>query len=835
MRRSISLLLALTMVFSMVPGLAFAAPVETTGNVSSAAELTAALADPTIPVITLTSDISVDVQLTVGRTVTINGGGFALTVATDLGKGDSTKHALLLSTVPETTTPTIIKNLTVDSAGKADGVHVYGAGDVTFDGVTIKNSKSVGLNVSGSNVTATDLNTSGNFWGAVNVDPGKLVVLPTKFTLVSGILTEPLKIWSDGGNVTSDATVAVDASAAGYVTVPGMIGSWGIWTLARTVNVSTVDQLEAAIRDLQPCDTIKLAAGTYDVGRRFGDLKFGPEMDWYLPIGKPGVTIQGAGADKTTLTSSVYSANGVWASQDFITVWANNVTIDGVNIVSKGETNKAIEVMGKNFTLKNSTLLTNPAGAEAPPVPFYKFAGSIYFHPDTTIAGAAGDVGTSLLQNVTVEGAWISANPGFVSAGTVAVDNLTLDWRDAFYASYSDADGTFGMMTLNPVFKAEGKGARFVVDRTMVDVKTQAIDLMPKGTVLELHGADATWVFPAGAFDNGSTAAITPGVTVTTTLDTPLRYGLTRVKLDFAQSGPLPGTIDVKVFVSKVLAGKTFDLFGDAAATGVSTQRVKIDADGFTTVSVDRGDTWYLYEYRVHTVAFNANGGSATALQSVTYGSFASLPTAPTKTGYTFAGWHKDAGLSEDWNFASDVVLNNMTLNAEFKINSYSVTFKNWDGSVLATQKVNYGSTASAPVAPARPGYVFAGWSTSFAGVKTSFATTAVYRKSLIKLFVSTPMAPATMNHASSYKVWGSMAPRQIIGSSPVRIYRYRQSASGSWVSYGYVTAKMMSGSTYCRAIVLGYAGKWKLRAYAPADKGHIAAWSAGFDYVTVR
>ena len=835
MRRFTSFLLALAMVFSMVPGLAFAAPVVTTGNVSSAAELTAALADPAIAAITLTNDISTDAQVTVARTVTIDGGGFALTVATDLGRDPSTKHALLLGTVPETTTPTVIRNLTVDSAGKADGVHVYGAGDVQFVGVTIKNSKSIGLNVSGSNLTATDLNTSGNSWGAVNVDPGNLVVLPTKFTLLSGNLSEPLKIWSDGKNVTPEATVAVDASAAGYVTVPGTIGALGMWTSPRTVNVTNADGLVAAIRDLQPCDTINLAAGVYDVERRFGDLTFGTEKDWYLPIGQPGVTIRGAGADKTTLTSSVYAANGVWASQDFITVWANNVTIDGLNIEAKGETNKAIEVMGKNFTLKNATLLTNPAGAEAPPVPFYKFAGSIYFHPDTAIAGASGDVGTSLLQNVTVEGAWISAKASFVSTGTIGLDNLTLDWRDSFYASYSDADGTYPMMSTNSAFKAVGAGPRFIVDSTMADLGAQAISQMPKGTVLELHGADATWVFPAGAFDDGATTAITPGVTVTHTANTPLRNGLACVKLDFAQSGALPGKVDVKVFTDKVFAGKTFDLFGDAAATGVSTQRVKVDADGFTTVSVDRGDTWYLYEYRVHTVAFNANGGTATALQSVQFGTLASLPAAPTKTGYTFAGWHKDAGFSDDWNFASDVVLNNMTLNAEFKINSYTVTFKNWDGSVLATQKVNYGSTASAPVAPPRSGYVFAGWSTPLSGVKTSFTTAAVYTRSLIKLFVSTPMAPTTMNHTSSYKVWGSMAPKQTIGSSPVRIYRYRQNASGSWVSYGYVTAKMMSGSTYCRAIVLGYAGKWKLRAYAPADKRHVAAWSVGSDYVTVR
>ena len=50
------------------------------------------------------------------------------------------------------------------------------------------------------------------------------------------------------------------------------------------------------------------------------------------------------------------SKNGAWAAQDFISVWADNVTIDNIDILSKEERNTDIEVMGKNFTLKNSEL-----------------------------------------------------------------------------------------------------------------------------------------------------------------------------------------------------------------------------------------------------------------------------------------------------------------------------------------------------------------------------------------------------------------------------------------------------------------------------------------------
>ena len=71
-----------------------------------------------------------------------------------------------------------------------------------------------------------------------------------------------------------------------------------------------------------------------------------------------------------------------------------------------------------------------------------------------------------------------------------------------------------------------------------------------------------------------------------------------------------------------------------------------------------------------------------------------------------------------------------------------------------------------------------------------------------------------------------------------MRIYKWRKTASGSWKRYGYVNAiaQNHSGSTkYRRSIRLPYRGTWRLRAYATEDASHTAAWSHGYDYVTVR
>ena len=57
----------------------------------------------------------------------------------------------------------------------------------------------------------------------------------------------------------------------------------------------------------------------------------------------------------------------------------------------------------------------------------------------------------------------------------------------------------------------------------------------------------------------------------------------------------------------------------------------------------------------------------------------------------------------------------------------YTVTFKDWDGTVLNTQQVLEGSAAIAPANPTRPGYAFAGWDVDFSNVTSDLVVTATY------------------------------------------------------------------------------------------------------------
>ena len=62
-----------------------------------------------------------------------------------------------------------------------------------------------------------------------------------------------------------------------------------------------------------------------------------------------------------------------------------------------------------------------------------------------------------------------------------------------------------------------------------------------------------------------------------------------------------------------------------------------------------------------------------------------------------------------------------------FKPSTYSVTFKDWDGTVLKTETVESGKSATAPSVPTRKGYVFAGWDKAFTNVTSDLVVTATY------------------------------------------------------------------------------------------------------------
>ena len=120
------------------------------------------------------------------------------------------------------------------------------------------------------------------------------------------------------------------------------------------------------------------------------------------------------------------------------------------------------------------------------------------------------------------------------------------------------------------------------------------------------------------------------------------------------------------------------------------------------------------------TVTFNSNGGSAVSDKTVTYkNTYGTLPT-PTKTGYTFNGWYKESGFTNQVTTSTTVASPaNHTLYAKWTANTYTVAY-NGNGSTggsttssLHTYDVDKALTSNGFT---KTGYTFSGWATSTTG-----------------------------------------------------------------------------------------------------------------------
>ncbi len=79
------------------------------------------------------------------------------------------------------------------------------------------------------------------------------------------------------------------------------------------------------------------------------------------------------------------------------------------------------------------------------------------------------------------------------------------------------------------------------------------------------------------------------------------------------------------------------------------------------------------------------------------------------------------------WSSNYNNVSNDLTLIAGYSLLSYTVNFYDEEGSLLSTQNVNYNYSAAAPIPPAVDGKSFDGWSLDFDNVKASLEVFASY------------------------------------------------------------------------------------------------------------
>ena len=153
--------------------------------------------------------------------------------------------------------------------------------------------------------------------------------------------------------------------------------------------------------------------------------------------------------------------------------------------------------------------------------------------------------------------------------------------------------------------------------------------------------------------------------------------------------------------------------------------------NGDNTNVINPSDDGDIDKSITYIVTFNSNGGSPVASQEVYSGAKLTKPNNPTKTSdspnveYRFAGWYKDSGLSQLFDFDTEKVTTAFTLYAKWETASVSskcvVTFDTNGGSTINSIEVDSGSKVSRPADPSKQtsgyiNYTFVGWFKDAAG-----------------------------------------------------------------------------------------------------------------------
>jgi uncharacterized repeat protein (TIGR02543 family) len=227
---------------------------------------------------------------------------------------------------------------------------------------------------------------------------------------------------------------------------------------------------------------------------------------------------------------------------------------------------------------------------------------------------------------------------------------------------------------------------------------------------------------------NTYTFAISPAITTNGATGT----GIT------CNAGVCAGTYNYNTAVTvaaTAVTGYTALLSGTGSASACSGTSCVVTMTSNTTVTA-------VYTPLTYTVTFNSNGGSAVSpISGVAYNTTITLPSAPTKTGYTFNGWFTDDTTFLNAFTSSTLVVAHITVYAKWTAITYTLTYTaGVNGTISGTtpQIINIGADGTEVIAVPNEGYNFTSWSdgvltasrtdtnvTSNISVTASFATAA--------------------------------------------------------------------------------------------------------------
>ncbi len=731
-------------------------------------------------------------------------------------------------------------------------------------------------------------------WSAAAVDNGKIYLvggLDGAGTYTNSVLVyDPtLDSWSNAGvlNVARSTPAVADGNGKLYI-----FGGWDgtqerddVEAFDTATGVSSVEPfvMNQARSDLA---AVTANGSIYVPGGWNGSGDSSINESYDLPcsysIDPTSASFEGSGGMGSVAVTTTYGRCG-WSAESnasWITVTsAPTSTGDGsVNFsvdANTGATRSGtITIAGQTFTVSQSvatyTVTYNGNGNTGGAAPV---DGNAYLSGDTVTV--LGDTGSMTKTGYSFAG-WNTAGDGSGTSYTPAA-LFTINSNVTFYAMWT-------INTYTATF--DSNGGSTVTSQTVAYNGTATAPTAPTKT---------GYTFAGWYADSGLTTAFSFSTAITADITLYAKWTLlTTYTVTYNGNGSTGGSapVDGNAYLSGAVVtvlGNTGSLtktdytFGgwNTAANGSGTTYA-----GGSTFTISSNVTLYaVWTINTYTVTFNSNGGSTVTSQTVVYNSTATAPTAPTKTGYTFAGWYSDSGLTAAFDFSSPItaditlyakwtasactltlsptsvnmlasggtgtfgvtatgsgcsswtaisnnswittgavnIVNNVviqsysvTVNAQaarigtisianqtFTVNqaaaAFTVTFNGNGGSAVSSQTVAYNGTATAPTAPTKTGYTFAGWYAD-SGLTTAFSFSTAITADLTLYAKWTLLTTYTVTYNGN----GSTG-----GSAPVDGNAYLSGAvvtvlgnTGSLTKTGYTfggwnTAANGSGTTY--------------------------------------
>ncbi len=661
-KRILSIILALCMVFCLVPTTALAA----TQTAGSWSELQTLINQTNNLSVTLSSDISwggSSLTVPTGKTVTLDLNGKAI---------DAKSNGTVL-VVNGTLT---IKNSGTDLAGPI-GV---GAGPITGN---IKNGKASDKEAGGILVADGGKLVMNSGWltncvdgsGKTSAAGGIYVSKNAVFEMTGGIITGCVGsdlLCAAGvvnyGTFTMSGNATISGSKTGYnsdgvaICNAGILDANGgtVQTGQKCVNYATVQNTEKSATVFY-CNVLNTGLGTIKGGT------------YHYPVENAGTITGGTFNEKVPSNGTIN--DGIFKG-----------TVDNTGVVTGGTfngTTTGIYTVTFNSGVPSQIRANCPATLpDSPTKRGYIFNGWLN-------GGTPYDFTQNVTQNIHLTADWTpkSYTVKFDTNGGTAIADKTLTWDDKVLDGVSNPEKP-GYDFAGWTFDGGNVLTRTTYANLAADDTVTSITLTAQWT---LHLYTVTLDANGGTFDASGSTVAQDTMQVT--------YGG-----NFEQM-PIPR-----------YKGYFFRGWYDEQWGG----RQYGDEDGRGTYTYDKTEDCTLYalweEAPLCTVTFNPNGGTLTGAETCQEKQNERIQKPyeePIREGYYFRGWYKDADCTQMWDF-DDPIPGNMTLYAGWDILSYviRVRLENGEQDIIINQ--NYGTPVTVPDDPTREGYTFIGWDIPF-------------------------------------------------------------------------------------------------------------------------